>query len=151
MEEAFKLKNCWRVSVIMPSLNVAPYIKYCIESVQNQTLHNIEIICVDAGSTDGTLEILQECALSDSRIKILHSDMRSYGHQVNMGIRYAHAKYVAIVETDDYIESEMYQSLYEIAEKYGLDVVKADYDFFDSQTDATKKIETVRMYADTSH
>lgn len=138
------------VSVIMPSLNVAPYIKQCIESVQNQTLQDIEILCVDAGSTDGTLEILQECAISDSRIKILHSDMRSYGHQVNMGIRYAHAKYVAIVETDDYIESEMYQSLYEIAEKYELDVVKADYDFFYSETDGTKHFETVKMYGDCS-
>lgn len=60
-----------KVSVIMPSLNVASYMRECIESVINQTLKDIEIICVDAGSTDGTLEILKEYKNKDSRIKII--------------------------------------------------------------------------------
>ena len=65
--------NSPKVSVIMPSLNVANYIKECIESVIQQTLEDIEIICVDAGSTDGTWEILQEYASQDQRIKLIHS------------------------------------------------------------------------------
>ena len=60
-----------RVSVIMPSLNVANYIRECIESVIKQSLNDIEIICVDAGSTDGTWEILQEYARADSRIRLI--------------------------------------------------------------------------------
>ena len=68
-----------KVSVIMPSLNVAPYVRECIESVLGQTLREIEIICVDAGSTDGTLEILREYAEKDSRITLIVSDKKSYG------------------------------------------------------------------------
>ena len=117
-----------KISVIMPSLNVQSYIKQCIESVISQTLSDIEIICVDAGSTDGTLEILQEYALKDSRIIIVNSSVRSYGAQVNIGIKKAKADYIAIVETDDYIAPNMYETLYRIVEKYNnLDYVKADW------------------------
>ena len=116
-----------KVSVIMPSLNVAAYIKECIESVMKQTLKDIEIICVDAGSTDGTLEILEEHAKTDKRIKIIHSDMRSYGHQMNLGIQAAKGEYIGIVETDDFIEPGMYEELYKFADSLCADVVKAPY------------------------
>lgn len=118
------------VSVVMPSLNVEPYIRRCIESVMRQTLQNIEIICVDAGSTDGTLEILKEYAEHDSRIRVLISDQKSYGHQVNMGIDAAKGQYIAIVETDDYIPDHMYNSLYEKVQEESLEVVKGDYYVF---------------------
>lgn len=118
------------VSIIMPSLNVAKYIRECIESALNQTLHDIELICIDAGSTDGTWEILQEYARKDERIRLLHSDVRSYGYQVNMGIREARGEFVAVLETDDYIEKEMYEVLYHIAKHSGAEVVKADFDSF---------------------
>lgn len=62
-----------KISVIMPSLNVAPYIRECMESVINQTLKDMEILCIDAGSTDGTWEILQEYAVKDSRIQLIRS------------------------------------------------------------------------------
>ena len=74
------------VSVILPSLNVARYIRECIDSVRNQTMQQIEILCVDAGSTDGTLEILEKYVAVDARIRIINSDQKSYGHQVNLGI-----------------------------------------------------------------
>ena len=73
----------------MPSLNVGEYIDECISSVTNQTLKEIEIICIDAGSTDDTLNILKKHAKKDSRITILNSDEKSYGHQVNIGIERA--------------------------------------------------------------
>lgn len=101
-----------KVSVIMPSLNVAKYIGECMESVVKQTLSDIEIIVIDAGSTDGTLEILEEYASRDSRIKLLHSEMKSYGHQMNMGVRQATGEYIGIVETDDVIEADMFEVLY---------------------------------------
>ena len=72
--------NFPKVSIIMPSLNVVDYIQECMESVVNQTLKDIEIICVDAGSTDGTLEILREYEEKDSRVKIILSDRKSYGY-----------------------------------------------------------------------
>ena len=117
-----------KVSVIMPSLNVEPYIRQCLESVLNQTLQEIEIICIDAGSTDGTLEILQEYARKDNRIRLLHSDKRSYGYQVNFGFAEAKADYVGIVETDDYVAPEMYEELYsEVSSAREPDIVKAGF------------------------
>ncbi len=119
-----------KVSVILPSLNVAAYIRECLDSVVSQTLQEIEIICVDAGSTDGTLEILQEYKRRDSRVWLVHSEVRSYGKQVNEGLLRARGKYIAIVDTDDYIAEEMYQELYVIAEEHHLDYVKGDFDTF---------------------
>lgn len=116
-----------RVSVIMPSLNVANYISECIESVLNQSLSDIEIICVDAGSTDGTFEILKRFERKDKRIRVLVSDMKSYGYQVNLGFTHAVGEYVAIVETDDYIARDMYESLYSVAKIYDLDYIKGDF------------------------
>ena len=116
-----------KVSVIMPSLDVADYIAQCIESVLNQTLEDIEIICIDAGSTDGTLEILKEYENTDSRVKLLHSDKKSYGYQMNAAIADAQGEYIGIVETDDYISKDMYESLYALTQNGKIDVVKANF------------------------
>lgn len=97
----------YKISVILPSLNVESYIKQCINSVINQTLDDIEIICVDAGSTDGTLEILGDYVNKDSRVKLIHSNKKSYGYQMNLGIKEANGEYIAIVETDDFIKNTM--------------------------------------------
>lgn len=115
------------VSVILPSLNVGEYIRQCLESVVSQTLKEIEIICVDAGSTDGTLEVIQEYAAKDPRIQVIISDKKSYGHQMNLAMDRAKGKYIGIVETDDYVPAEMYEELYEIAEANEVDFVKADF------------------------
>lgn len=119
-----------KVSVIMPSLNVGAYIKEALDSVTAQTLREIEIICIDAGSTDGTREMIEKCAKNDNRINILDSPIKSYGRQVNIGISVAKGEYLAVVETDDYIDASMYECLYEIAVKYNLDYVKCDYDAY---------------------
>ena len=117
-----------KVSVIMPSLNMEKYIGEAVESVLAQTLQDIEIISVDAGSTDGTVEILREYAKKDKRIKLISCDEKSYGKQVNMALMAAEGKYVAIVDTDDFLDCNMYKELYEIAELNNLDFIKADYD-----------------------
>ena len=119
-----------KVSVIMPSLNVGEYIRECMESVINQTLKDIEIICVDAGSTDGTLEILQEYASKDSRIKIINSEKKSYGYQMNVGIKSAKGEYIGIVETDDFIDLNMYEELYNLALENDVDLIKEDFKRF---------------------
>ena len=113
-----------KVSVVMPSLNVGSYIRECMESVANQTLKDIEIIAVDAGSSDGTLEILQEYEKRDGRIQVVCSQKKSYGYQVNLGIALAQGEYIGILETDDYIVPDMYETLYEACVKNDLDFVK---------------------------
>ena len=102
-----------KVSVILPSLNVKDYIEEAVRSVMEQTLKEIEILCIDAGSEDGTWEILSRLAETDDRIVLCHSDVKSYGYQVNMGIDMANGRYIAILETDDYADAPMYERLYE--------------------------------------
>ena len=96
-----------KISIIMPSLNMAQYIQECMDSVLRQTFEDIEILNVDAGSTDGTLEILNKYLAEDSRVHILHSHKKSYGHQVNLGIEQAKGDYIGIVDTDDKIVPDM--------------------------------------------
>ena len=115
-----------KVSVIMPSLNVGQYIKQCIDSVCNQTLKDIEIICVDAGSTDGTLEILEKYASLDPRITLINSDKRSYGYQMNLGIKASSGEYIGIIDTDDYADPMMFEKLYSFAKSENADIVKSN-------------------------
>lgn len=115
-----------KVTVIMPSLNVAAYIDKCVTSVEKQTLSDIEILCIDAGSTDGTLDILKSHAEKDSRIRIIHSQVRSYGYQINLGIREARGEYIDVVETDDSVAYDMLDTLY-MAADHQADYVKSSF------------------------
>lgn len=115
-----------KVSIVIPSLNSIRYIEECLQSVLNQTLQEIEILCVDANSTDGTLEYLKELESKDKRLKVIVSDKKSYGYQMNLGIKAAQGEYLGIVESDDYIKPNMYEELYKIAKEKECDVVKGD-------------------------
>ena len=91
------------LTVILPSLNVVQYIGQCLTSVINQSYMDLEIICVDAGSTDGTLDIIKQYADSDKRVRIINCDEKSYGYQVNIAMDNAQGRAVAIVDTDDFV------------------------------------------------
>ena len=118
------------ITVIMPSLNVKNYIRNCMDSVLGQTLQDIEIIAVDAGSTDGTLEILEEYAVRDERLSVICSNRKSYGYQVNLGLENAKGDYIGIVETDDLIRSDMYEILYNTAIQNNLEYIKGGFSQF---------------------
>lgn len=122
----------------MPSLNVANYIEEAVQSAKKQTLHEIELICIDAGSDDGTWEILSRLAKTDDRIILRHSDKKSYGYQVNLGISIAKGEYIAVLETDDYVDSGMYEKLYQKAVLYDCDYVKSDYFSYRTQEDGSR-------------
>ena len=128
------------VSVIIPSLNAKEYIAECIDSILNQTLENIEVLCIDAGSTDGTLKVLKEYSSRDSRIKIFLSKKRSYGAQVNQGIINAKGEYISIVETDDYIDSTMLKTLYDLSQYASIDIVKSSFYHVDDSDSEDVKI-----------
>lgn len=119
-----------KVSVIMPTYNVEKYFRQCIESVINQTLVDIEIIPVDDGSPDNCGKIMDEYAAKDSRIKPIHQENGGYGKAVNAGIEAATGEYIGIVETDDFIEADMYEKLYNQAKKYDVDVCKCDFMYY---------------------
>lgn len=129
------MDNNIKVSIIMPSLNVVEYIDECMRSALGQTLSSIEILCIDAGSTDGTAEKLKKYEQEDSRVQYINSPIRSYGYQVNTGIEKAKGTYIAVLETDDFVEGNMYERLYDIAVQYQCDYVKADYfRFFENES-----------------
>lgn len=116
-----------KISIAVPSLNTASFLKECLDSIKNQTLTSFEVLFVDAGSTDGTLEIFKKYAEKDARFKLIVSPRKSYGHQVNLALEEAEGEYVAIVEPDDFIEWTMYEKLTELADKHHLDFIKANY------------------------
>lgn len=128
-----------KVSLILPSLNIARYVDECLKSAVNQELKDIEIICVDAGSTDGTLEIIRGYAEQDDRIKVVLSDRKSYGYQMNLGMKYALGEYIGILETDDFVPKNMYRELYEIAERERAEIVKADFYRFRTEGDRLER------------
>lgn len=142
-----------KISVIMPSLNVADYIEECIESVLNQEFNDIEVICVDAGSTDGTIIKLMKYAMEDSRVSVVNSSVKSYGYQMNLGLLLAKGEYIAIVETDDYISPKMFSELYALTENGSVDIAKGTfYHLYDYDKDnvelkkdwAKKELESVK-------
>lgn len=119
-----------KVSVVMPIYNAVPYLRECLDSVLNQTLKNIEIICVNDGSTDNSLDIIKEYADKDSRIKYIDKPNAGYGQTMNCGIDMACGEYIGIVEPDDYIALDMYESLYMKAKGNKLDIVKSNLAIF---------------------
>lgn len=124
-----------KVSVIIPIFNVEDYLPQCLDSVINQTLDDIEIICVNDGSTDSSLDILKEYLSMDDRLKIIDKENAGYGHTMNIGMDMASGEYIAIVESDDYILKDMLTTLYDIAKKNQLDFVKSDFHRFYGEDD----------------
>jgi len=127
-----------KVSIIIPIYNVEQYLRECLDSVVNQTLQDIEIVCVNDGSQDGSLAIIEEYAAKDSRIKVISKLNFGYGHTMNVGIDAARGEYIGIVEPDDYIKPDMYEILYTIAKRENLDLIKADFYRFTGSSDILK-------------
>lgn len=116
MEEKFK------ISVVIPVYNVEKYLHQCLDSILNQTFQDFEIICVDDGSTDRSLDILQEYKRKDDRFVIIQQNHFGAGFARNSGIRVAYGKYIQFLDADDYFELTMLEELYNHAEKYGADL-----------------------------
>lgn len=103
------------VSVIVPIYNVEKYLSKCIESIINQTLSNIEIILINDGSTDSSGVIADNYAKNDSRIKVIHKKNGGQGSARNIGIELASGEYIGFVDSDDWIDLDMYEKLYNAA------------------------------------
>lgn len=123
-----------KVSLIVPTYNVEQYLVECMESITNQTLEDIEVICINDGSTDGSLSILQSYADKDKRIIIVDKENGGYGIGMNIGLEIATGEYIGIVEPDDFVPVNMFGNLYDIAKGNNLDFVKADFYRFERAT-----------------
>ena len=115
-----------RISIIIPIYNVNKYLRECIDSIINQTLKTIEIICVNDGSTDNSLEIIKEY-IYDNRIIIINKNNSGYGDSMNQGLNIASGEYIGIVESDDFIDINMFENLYKITKKGDIDIIRSNF------------------------
>ena len=110
------------ISIIVPVYNVEPYLSKCLNSIINQTYRNLEIILVDDGSTDNSGKICDEYKLNDNRIKVIHQENHGIGFVRNIGLKECTGKFVAFVDSDDYIANDMIYILYNKIIEYGADI-----------------------------
>lgn len=112
-----------KVSIIIPCFRVERYLDRCVNSVRNQTLNDIEIILVDDGSPDRVPQMCDEWRVRDHRIKVIHKKNAGLGMACNSGLEVATGRYVAFLDSDDWVDKDMYQAMYSAAEEYGAQVV----------------------------
>ena len=111
------------LSIIVPIFNVEPYLEICLGSLVGQTLRNIEIILIDDGSTDRSREIAQVFAEKDTRIRLIRQQNQGQGKARNVGLDMANGKYVAFVDSDDWVILSAYEHLVKVAEEFDVDMV----------------------------
>ena len=116
-----------KVSIIVPVYNVERYLARCLDSCINQTFTDIEIICVNDGSTDRSLEILEAYARMDSRVKIITKENGGLSSARNTGVEVAQGEYILYVDSDDYVSSTLVENVYNNAQSNNSDVVIFDY------------------------
>lgn len=116
-----------KVSVLVPICNVQDYLEECLWSLKVQTLKEIQFICINDGSKDASLEILEKVALDDPRFVIVNKKNTGYGNSLNVGLKIATGDYIAIVESDDYVDPNMFWDLYLEAVNSNAQVVKSNY------------------------
>ena len=112
-----------KVSVIIPVYNAEKYLRNCLDSIINQTLSDIEIICINDGSTDSSLEILNDYIQRDSRIILINQKNSGQGKARNKGISVARGDYIAFIDNDDWVDNNYFEELYNTAIKNNSDVV----------------------------
>lgn len=111
------------LSIIIPVYNVEPYLDECIRSVSRQSFHDIEIICVDDGSTDRSPIILDQWSQSDNRIKVIHKTNSGVSSSRNVGLRSAKGRYVTFVDADDYVRDDIYLVSQKLIDNNNLDIL----------------------------
>lgn len=134
------------VSIIMPIFNASRFLKESLGGLVNQTLKNIEIVCVNDGSTDNSLDIIKKYAFIDSRIRIIDKPNSGYGNSMNEGIKIANGEYIGILEPDDFVDNNMFEELYKIAKTQDADVVKSNYYEYSQSTNTNTFFEVLNNF-----
>ena len=137
-----------KVSVIIPVYNAQQHLRQCLDSICQQTLQEIEIICVDDGSTDHSLSILQEYAKADSRIQVLTQKNQGAGAARNCGLRSAKGLYLSFLDADDFFEPNMLEEAVKSIETYSADFVAFESDQYHMDTNNYVKPSWVIRHKD---
>jgi glycosyltransferase involved in cell wall biosynthesis len=137
-----------KVSVIIPIYNAEKYLCQCMDSVVSQTLRDIEIICVDDGSADASLSILQTYAAADDRIRILSQENAGAGAARNRGLREAKGEYLSFLDADDFFEPDMLERAWQKAKAKSAQILVFGSDQYREETDTFASVNwTIRRHA----
>ena len=128
-----------KVSVVIPVYNTAPYLKKCLDSVINQTLQGIELICVDDGSTDNSFEVLNGYQKRHHNVFVVKQENQGQSVARNRALELAKGDYIAFVDSDDWIASDFLEKMYNSAIKYGADFVNCLLSFVDVVKNTEKR------------
>ena len=136
-----------KVSIIVPIYNVEMYIGKCLETLVNQTLKDIEIILVNDGSKDGSAEIAKKYLKKyPEKIVYLEKENGGLSDSRNYGLPYAKGEYIAFLDSDDYVEENMYEEMYELAKKEDSDMVQCNF-YWEYPDKNKKKIGELKQYS----
>ena len=127
------------ISVIVPVYNTEPYLRECLDSISNQTLKDIEIICVDDGSSDNSIKILKEYEEKDNRFTILTQNHLKAGVARNNGIKIAKGEYLCFLDSDDFFDLNMLEEMYNQGKEDNSDIVVCGYKIFNQKTKRLQK------------
>ena len=119
--------NSPEISVIVPVYNAEQYLQTCLDSILQQTQKNMEVICINDGSSDNSMEIIERAAREDPRVIALNKKNSGYGDSMNQGIERSRGNYVGIIESDDFTDKHMFKKLFAIAMQNDADIVKSDF------------------------
>ena len=131
------------VSVVVPVYNVKLYLRECLDSITNQTLQNIEIICINDGSTDGSADILNEYASRDSRILIVNQENKGLSAARNLGMSMAVGEYLCFIDSDDFVELDLLEITSNISRQFNADAVVFGFDCF-SDVNVEKRTDSLK-------
>ena len=130
------------VSVIVPIYNVAQYLPECIDSVRNQTYKNMQIVLVNDGSTDNSLDICLKYQNEDDRIVIINKKNGGLSSARNEGIKAANGDYLSFVDSDDFIDCRMIENLVHLLESTESDISCCNYDIYNEKSEFVKRLKT---------
>ena len=135
------MKEKIKISIIIPVYNTEEYIRECLDSVTNQTFKNFECICINDGSADNSLKILEEYAKSDSRFTVINlPENKGQGCARNEGLKVAKGEYITFIDSDDWVTNDYLEILYKTIEKYNTDFVAANFYIFNNVTRENSKL-----------
>lgn len=126
-------RNMPLISVIVPVYNIMDYLPRCVESLSAQTYQNLEILLVDDGSTDGTSALCDQLAERDQRIRVFHKENGGSSSARNLGIAHSRGAYIGFVDSDDYVELDMYEELYRCILDFQADIAQIGRDEIDEK------------------
>lgn len=132
------------VSIVVPVYNTQPYLRKCLDSILNQTYKNVEVICVDDGSTDGSELIVDDYAKKDYRVRVIHKGNGGESSARNAGLKIMTGNYVGFVDCDDWIESDMYEKLVNTVIKKNVDMVASSW-FCDRENSSEKIVNRLSV------